>query len=102
MSFFLGLGSRVSRTPEPASRKSLGLSFLNLVIYNSLRVHVTQDYIIGTQSLYIGGPLRPKCSLFRYMDPEDLLKNPFNNNLPREGQEKDSDLSQFAWFLSKP
>ena len=35
----------------------------------TLRVHVPKWGILGPQSPYIGGTLRPKYSLFRYMDP---------------------------------
>ena len=35
----------------------------------TLRVHVPDNYILGAQSPYIGSTLRPRYSLFRYMDP---------------------------------
>ena len=38
----------------------------------SPRVHAPSCYTLRPQSPYIGGTLRPKYSLFRYMDPEGL------------------------------
>ena len=38
--------------------------------YGTLRVHVPHHYVLGPYSPHMGGAVRPKSSLLRYMDPK--------------------------------
>ena len=61
--------SSVSDSPRPPSTDSLSSVLYSPPPLPPLRVHVPKWGILGPQSPYIGGTLRPKYSLFRYMDP---------------------------------